>query len=844
MLKNVTVLYIEDDSDIAEQSAALLKKRVAALHIAKDGEQGLALFNEFNPDIIITDFQIPKLNGLAMIKKIREANSDIPVIITSPFNDSEMLLDAINSGVDACLLKPVNPQQLLKKVQQLVEPFFLKEKLLELKGQLKNIKELEAKGKKLIAYKERMEYAFTGSNDGLWDWNILTNDAYLSPRWKAIIGYKPEEIENTIISWKDSLHPEDLLLAQEQLENVFAQKTDLYEVEFRQKHKDGHWIWILARGVVKFDGADNPVRMIGTHTDITEKKDAEKRLNESQKSLAAAQKIAHLGSWTWKINSNDLHWSDEVFRIFGETPQSFEPTYDIFLSYLPEEDAKSIAEHITQSLEDKNKPYDVVHQIITREGEQRHVHETGNILYDSNDIPVQMIGTVLDVTDRIKNEKQLLAQKNALAHQVHHDALTGLPNRILFNDRLEHAITKAKRYKKQLAVFFIDLDHFKEINDSMGHDVGDEVLKIFAERLTNSARGEDTLARMGGDEFMLIMEDVHGMQSASIVADKIIQSVKTPISINGKSLYLTGSIGISFYPQNGEDSYSLIKNSDAAMYKAKDKGRNNYQFYTKQLTQLALERLSMESDLRHALEHEEFIVYYQPQIDALSNSITGMEALIRWHHPSKGLIAPGSFLPLAEETGLIVDIDRWVMKTALTQIQDWHLQGYQPGKIALNLSMEHLQAKDIIDKLQELIKNCNYTLTNIELEVTETKMMEDPEASILILQEISNMGISLAIDDFGTGYSSLSYLKKLPINKLKIDQSFVRDITNNKDASIIKAIIALAQNMNLEVISEGVETKEQSDFLVENGCHNIQGYFYAKPMPADKMKNFLDNGFI
>lgn len=840
MLKNVTVLYIEGDSDIAEESSVLLKKRVAAVHIAKDGEQGLALFNELNPDIIITDFQIPKLNGLAMIKQIREANSDIPVIITSAFNDSEMLLNAIDSEIDACLLKPVNPQKLLKKVQQLVEPFFLKKKLIELKSQLKNIQVLEAKGKELIAYKERMEYAFSGSNDGIWDWNILTNDAYLSPRWKAIIGYKPEEIENNITSWRDSLHPEDLLMAQEQLEKVFTQKGELYDVEFRQKHKDGHWIWILARGVVKFDGADNPIRMIGTHTDITEKKDAESRLHESQKNLAAAQKTAHLGSWIWKITTNELQWSDEVFRIFGETPQSFQPTYEKFLSYLSEEDAKSIAEHIAQSLEDKNKPYDVVHQIITKDGEQRYVHETGNILYDANDIPVQMIGTVLDVTNRINNEKLLQEQKNALAHQVHHDVLTGLPNRLLFNDRLEHAINKAKRYKKQIAVFFIDLDHFKAINDTMGHDVGDEVLKIFAKRLTDSARGEDTLARMGGDEFMLIMEDVHGTQSASVVAEKIIDSVKMPILINENSLYLTGSIGISIYPKNGEDSYTLIKNADTAMYRAKDKGRNNYQFYTEQMTRLILERLSMESDLRHALEHEEFEVYYQPQIDALTNSITGMEALIRWHHP-EGLIAPARFLPLAEETGLIVEMDRWVMKTALTQMKEWELLAYQPGKIALNLSIKHLQAKDIIHKLKELVKQCDYSLANIELEVTETEIMKDPEASISRLQEISDMGISIAIDDFGTGYSSLSYLQRLPIDKLKIDKSFIRDIVDNNDASIIKAIIALAQNMNLEVISEGVETKEQSDFLVKNGCHNIQGYFYAKPMPADKMKEFLDN---
>ncbi len=707
-------------------------------------------------------------------------------------------------------------------------------------GITQDITEIKRKEADLVTYKERMDYAFTGSNDGLWDWDLLSDDAYFSPRWKAIIGYEDNELQDVIATWRRSVHPHDLVMAEHELESVFSKQKDLYQVEFRQRHKKGHWVWILARGVVRFDKAGTPVRMIGTHTDITEQKEAELRLQESQKYLSTAQQIAHLGSWKWDVLTNDLQWSDEVYRIFGEEVQSLAPTYERYLSYLPESEQVRVNEAITACLGDKLRPYDIVHQIVQKDGTLRYVHEIGELTYDEEGMPIEIIGTILDVTTQIEVEQTLKEQKEILAHQVHHDALTGLPNRVLFNDRLGQAIYKAKRNKAQIAVFFIDLDHFKQINDSLGHDVGDEVLKNFTHRLQASVREEDTLARMGGDEFMLIMEKLQDPQSAVLLAEKIIEAMKAPMLIDEHHLFLTGSIGISLYPQDGESVQTLIKNADAAMYRAKDEGRNSYQFYTAEMTELAFERVLMESNLRRAVDNEELIVYYQPQIDAKSERIIGMEALIRWEHPELGLVAPNRFLPLAEETGLIVELDHWVMETAMAQMQKWYELGYHPGKIALNLSIKQLQEKEMLSILLEMIEKSGCSMENIELEVTEREMMKKPETSIARLHEISKMGISLALDDFGTGYSSLSYLKRLPIDKLKIDQSFVRDLPGDEeDAAITRAVIALAQSLNLEIVAEGVETEGQRDFMLENGCPNIQGYLYARPMPAEEIEKLL-----
>jgi diguanylate cyclase (GGDEF)-like protein/PAS domain S-box-containing protein len=448
---------------------------------------------------------------------------------------------------------------------------------------------------------------------------------------------------------------------------------------------------------------------------------------------------------------------------------------------------------------------------------------------------------IRDISEKKKAEKKLIEQKNILHYQAHHDALTGLPNRTLFNDRLEHGVEICRRQNTMLALLFIDLDHFKQINDTLGHHVGDRVLKVVAERLKAKLRKEDTLARLGGDEFTIIIEDLDHIQEIQQLAEKIQKVMAQPIHVDGHTLYITCSIGISIFPQDDIEPENLIKYADAAMYRAKEEGRNNYQFYSKEMTTLAFQRLIMESSLRQALEHDEFELYYQPQYNGATGELTGVEALIRWNHPEMGLLYPDKFIPLAEESDLIVEIDRWVMRTAMMQFAYWYEQGFSPGRLGLNLSMRQLNSTDFIAALEKCLDTTMFRSEWLELEVTESQVMKRPEESIEKLNSIHEMGISIAIDDFGTGYSSLAYLKRLPVSRLKIDQSFVRDIPENKeDVGIVKAIIALSKSLDIGIIAEGVETQEQKLFLLVHGCQEMQGYYYSKPVTSEKIEEILN----
>lgn len=484
----------------------------------------------------------------------------------------------------------------------------------------------------------------------------------------------------------------------------------------------------------------------------------------------------------------------------------------------------------------------VVHEHVTGSNKQ-FVELSATPLFDKNQNCIGIIESSRDITSHLKVQNDLRKQKLSLHYQATHDALTGLANRILFNDRLEQSIHKAKRNKTKSALLFIDLDHFKKINDSLGHTLGDDVLKIVARRLNETIRKEDSLARLGGDEFTVIAESLAQGQDATLLAKKILDDLSKVIIIDDKSFYISSSIGISVYPEDSDSSEDLIKYADAAMYKAKSEGRNNFQYYSSEMTEQALERVIMEANLQNALENEEFVVFYQPQVNAKSNQLIGMEALVRWRHPSMGLVSPAKFIPIAESSGLIVELDRFVMKSAMTQVSNWYKAGLNPGVLAMNLEAKQLQQSDFMVMFESLIKQTGCKIEWLELEVTESHIMRNPQEAIKMLNRISTLGVELAVDDFGTGYSSLAYLKKLPINKLKIDQSFVKDLPyDDEDVAIAQAVIALARSLNLRVIAEGVETKEQKEFLLQNGCENIQGYFYAKPMPASEMEIVLMEG--
>jgi len=444
-------------------------------------------------------------------------------------------------------------------------------------------------------------------------------------------------------------------------------------------------------------------------------------------------------------------------------------------------------------------------------------------------------GIARDITDRIEAEE-------IIRFQAYHDMLTRLPNRTLLKDRLHQAIAHAKRNKNNLSVMFLDLDRFKVINDTLGHMVGDKLLQAVAMRLRHCLREGDTLARIGGDEFTLLLPEVHSKNDAEVIASKIIKSLKMPFKIDSHELFVSTSIGISQYPEDGQTMESLIKHADIAMYSVKGKGKNGYEFYHIDMLDVYSKHLSLENDLRRAMDDNQFKIYYQPQINIETNEVVAMEALIRWQHPERGLISPSEFIELAEETHLIKEIGDWVLENACAELKRWRTMGLSNVRIAINVSSIQLEQDDFVEKVLNILKKNDIPGDHLEIEITENTLMHDTDDGIQKLTELSNNDVMIAIDDFGTGYSSLNYLKRLPIDTLKIDQSFVRDMSNSEeDSSIIKAIIAMAKGLNLNIISEGVETEAQLEQLKAWRCNNMQGFLFGRPMPDTQAIDMLKN---
>ena len=443
------------------------------------------------------------------------------------------------------------------------------------------------------------------------------------------------------------------------------------------------------------------------------------------------------------------------------------------------------------------------------------------------------VSTGKDISERIQVQERL-------QHMAHHDALTDLPNRNLFLDRLQQSLTRARWHDRLVAVMFLDLDRFKNINDTLGHTVGDQLLLQLSERLSNSVRDGDTIGRFGGDEFAILLDDINSDSHISLLAEKLLDTLKKPFKINKHELFVTASIGISIFPNDGEDSDTLLRNADVAMYRAKDLGKNNYQFYSDDLSARIFERMTLESHLRHALERNEFVLYYQPQIDTRTQKIMGVEALLRWKHPEFGLVTPNNIVPLMEETGLIEKVGHWALETACRQARKWHDAGWTYLHLSVNISSRQFNDPDFISLVHDIISTTGINPEYLELELTESMLIRNASATINALNTLSSLGVRFAIDDFGTGYSSLSYLRRFPIDTIKIDRSFIHDVTDNPDdAAIASAIIVMGQNLSLNVIAEGVENQQQLEFLSSRNCHYLQGNLFSRPLPAEEFSTLL-----
>jgi diguanylate cyclase (GGDEF)-like protein/PAS domain S-box-containing protein len=567
-------------------------------------------------------------------------------------------------------------------------------------------------------------------------------------------------------------------------------------------------------------------------------------LLRSEARLGLAQRIAKIGNWEWRPDTNQFTASSELCRLMGVRSKDFGGTFDAFLHLVHAEDRDRVEKSLKGVLT-RRTPCDIDHRLVLPTGADVTINLQAEAVFDDQLKALSIVGTAQDITDRKQSEQEI----HRLAY---YDSLTGLPNRVLFKDRVEQALLYARRYHTTLAMLFLDLDRFKVINDTLGHNIGDLLLKSVAERLAESVRHSDSvsrtvdkeehhsLARLGGDEFTVLLTNLHDVKDAEIVARRITACLAKPFMIEEHEIFVTVSVGIAIFPVDGDSVDALLKNADSAMYHAKEQGRNNFQYYSAALNAAANERLILEGELRHALDREEFVVHYQPQVDLRTGGIIGAEALVRWQHPQRGLMPPREFLPAAMDTGLIRMIDEWVLRTACRHNQAWQQRGKMPVRVSINVSNSLFHGNTLLSVVETALSQTGLTPACLELELTESIAMRNVDASIVMLTALKTMGVQLSIDDFGTGYSSLSYLQRLPINMVKIDQSFIHEIlTQAHPAPIVRAIIAMAHSLNLLVLAEGVEQEAQRTLLLEQGCDQAQGYLFGRPMPADEFASLL-----
>ncbi len=616
--------------------------------------------------------------------------------------------------------------------------------------------------------------------------------------------------------------------------------------ELRERALAGETIWIEETQRMRRDGSLVDVSMtvapiyggegkvngtMVTIADISRRKQAEAALRESEAQLRLAMDAAQLGMWYWEVDTDRFTYSEGLNKLFGRPAESGIVHYRVLNERLHPEDR----EHAEATLRHAVRHGDVFqidHRVVWPDGSVHWVANRGQVHRDAAGRATRVIGVAMNITERKIAEQRV-------AHMAHHDALTGLPNRVLLRDRIQQAIAQAHRNGTQLAVLFLDLDRFKTINDSLGHQLGDRLLQSVASRILVCVREGDTVSRVGGDEFVIVIPGIGSASDASAVAGKILEVLANAFHLHGNDLHVAASIGISLYPADGSDAETLMRNADTAMYHAKDSGRGNFQFFTQHMNVAAQQRLTLENSLRRALDQGEFELHYQPLFDLRDRSVTGLEALLRWNTPDGETVAPGQFIGVAEESGLIVPIGDWVLREALKESRTWQSPGRRVG-VSINVSANQLSRTTFVETLRRTIAELEVDPSLVELEVTESVIIEGAGDARESLYAIAALGVGIAIDDFGTGYSGLAYLKRLPIDTVKIDQSFVRDLTiDPDDKAIVTAIVAMAKSLNVEVVAEGVETEDQLEELTRLGCTRAQGYLLARPMTAAGVARFL-----
>ncbi|WP_447595246.1 putative bifunctional diguanylate cyclase/phosphodiesterase [Aquipseudomonas campi] len=673
---------------------------------------------------------------------------------------------------------------------------------------------------------ERLALALEASELGLWDWNLQTDEVHHG-QLEAIFGVSQNEVKGVLSHLKPRLHPDDLPLLRRSLVEHLKGLTDGYTVEYRVRHADGRWVWVEDRGrAVERDEQGHVLRMLGTRRDVTER-----RQREEQQRLAAT---------VFEAASEGIVILDADYLLL-----SVNEAFSQVTGYRKDEVLGRSVMSLASSREARRQ-YQLIRQELDEHGSWRgeliDTRKNGelypqwlqlSVVRDARGRVSHIVGFFADLSARREAEERL-------RYLSHYDELTGLANRTLFRQRLHEAGESARQEGRSLALLHIDLDRFKLLNDSLGHEVADQLLRQMARRLTQSAPEANTIARLSGDEFAILFDAYGSLSSLARLSSRLLGKLRMPMDVGGHELVVSASIGISLLPDNAREIPALISQANMAMQHAKHLGGNTFQFYTDNLQACTLERLQLENQLRKGIADGQLEVFYQPKLCLADDSLNAAEALVRWRHPELGLVPPGDFIPLAEETGLIAPIGEFVLRQACRQAREWQVQGLCDLRVSVNLSVHQLRQGNLVSLVRQVLDDTGLPAHMLELELTESQLLDNVENVIATFQQLRELGVKLAIDDFGTGYSSLSYLKRFPVDYVKIDQTFIRDLSaNGEDAAITRAIIAMAHGLDLKVVAEGVETQGQMDFLKAQRCDEIQGFLISRPLPAEQFAQLL-----
>lgn len=724
----------------------------------------------------------------------------------------------------------------------------------------------------LFANEDQLLLAMRGTNDGVWDWNLETDDVYYSPRWKKMLGYEEHELKNTLETWSQLVHPDDKNNVLEKAQDYLSGKSDVFEVEMRMLHKDGHEIFILSRAFSEIKGRDgNPVRLVGTHVDITEQKKSEafykknaeilemiavgKPALEIYDAIALMYEARHPGLRCSMLELQDgtlLHggapsmpkeYCDAVhgLKIGPDVGSCGTSTYT---------GKRCLVENIeTDPKWDKIKDVALPHGMRSCWSEPIK-NSKGKVLgafgmyYDYPALPnedeLEDLISAARLAGIIMEREQ---QQKRIRELAYNDELTGLASRAHFYLYIDDLIKTSRRHGRQFSLLYIDLDNFKDVNDSLGHDAGDILLKEISERLSNASREIDFIARLSGDEFCIVIEDMSELYAAGDIAQRCFSVVSRPVKLSGRVHTPTCSIGIAHFPNDGETVSVLLKAADTALYSAKEQGKNCFAFYELELTKKAEYRFQFEQYLREAIEKQQMSLLYQPQINSKTGEVIGVEALSRWYHFALGQVSPNVFIETAERIGMISSLTEWVLLTACKQAIKWQKQGFQPLRISVNISPSHFLDKNLVSLIKSVIDETGIEANQLELEVTESVVQTNPK-NLSTFQDLKNLGVLLAIDDFGTGYSSFASLKHMNVDYLKIDKVFIDDmLVDNQTKILVESMIDIGHKLGHGIIAEGVEEVEQFSLLQKLGCESVQGYLFSEPVDSNRVSQLLKSRF-